>query len=197
MRSILFHTSSTRWPAAASSMPRSCSTASTSARWAVVSAMGDVAHVQDQVGADHLLQRGTEGGDQHGRQIGDEADGVGQDDAAAARQADLAHRRVERREHLVLGQHAGAGDPVEQRRLAGVGVADDRDDRIGHAGAALAVQIARAHDVLPAPSSAASMRSWMRRRSSSSWLSPGPPRKPAPPRWRSKWVQDRTSRLFW
>ena len=41
------------------------------------------------------------------------------------------------------------------------------------------------------------MRSWMRRRSASSWLSPGPPRKPKPPRWRSRWVQERTRRLFW
>ena len=30
------------------------------------------------------------------------------------------------------------------------------------------------------------MRSWMRRRSVSIWVSPGPPRKPKPPRWRSK-----------
>lgn len=35
----------------------------------------------------------------------------------------------------------------------------------------------------------------IRRRSSSIWVSPGPPRKPAPPRWRSKCVQLRTRRL--
>ena len=47
-----------------------------------------VAHVQDDVGLDHLFQRGAERRHQHGRQIGDEADGIGQDDArcrAAAR----------------------------------------------------------------------------------------------------------------
>ena len=89
----------------------------------------DVAHVQDEVGLDHLLERGAEGGDQHGRQIGDEADRVGQDDAPAALQAHLAHGRIERGEHLLLGEDVRAGDAVEQRRLAGVGVADDGDDR--------------------------------------------------------------------
>ncbi len=37
------------------------------------------------------------------------------------------------------------------------------------------------------------MRSPMRRRSASIWVSPGPPRKPKPPRWRSRWVQERTA----
>ena len=32
------------------------------------------------------------------------------------------------------------------------------------------------------------------RLSASSWVSPGPPRKPRPPRWRSRWVQVRTRR---
>ena len=36
------------------------------------------------------------------------------------------------------------------------------------------------------------MRSSITRRSASSWVSPGPPRKPKPPRWRSRWVHDRT-----
>ena len=45
--------------------------------------MGDVAHMQDQVGLQHLLERGAEGGDQVGRQVGDEADRVGQDDRRA------------------------------------------------------------------------------------------------------------------
>ena len=39
--------------------------------------------------------------------------------------------------------HLGAGQPVEQGRLAGVGVADQRDDRIGNVGAAGAMQRAR------------------------------------------------------
>ena len=52
---------------------------------------------------------------------------------------------IERGEHLVLGHHAGAGDAVEQGRLAGVGVADDGHHRIRHALAAGAMQLARAH----------------------------------------------------
>ena len=39
------------------------------------------------------------------------------------------------------------------------------------------------------------IRSSISRRSISSWLSPGPPRKPKPPRCRSRWVHDRTRRL--
>ena len=38
------------------------------------------------------------------------------------------------------------------------------------------------------------MRSPIRRRSASIWVSPGPPMKPKPPRWRSRWVHDRTRR---
>ena len=64
--------------------------------------MRDVAHMQDHVGLNHLLQRGAEGRDQHGRQVGDEAHGVGQDDLEAARQLHGAQGRIERRE-----QHVG------------------------------------------------------------------------------------------
>ena len=39
------------------------------------------------------------------------------------------------------------------------------------------------------------MRFCNRRRSVSSWVSPGPRRPMAPPRWRSRWVQPRTSRV--
>ena len=43
-------------------------------------------------------------------------------------------------------QHAAPGQPVEQRRLAGIGVADDRDDRKRHLLALGAVQVAGAPD---------------------------------------------------
>ncbi len=64
------------------------------------------------------------------------------------RQLDVAQRRVERGEQHVLRQHRGARQPVEQRRLAGVGVADQRHHRIGHVAALLAVERARALDLL-------------------------------------------------
>src|SRR5262252_6643519 len=41
------------------------------------------------------------------------------------------------------------------------------------------------------------IRSSIMRRSVSIWVSPGPPRKPKPPRWRSRCVQERTNLLFW
>ena len=78
------------------------------------------------------------------RQVGDEADRVGQDDRRAVRQAHAPQRRIERGKQHVLGQHAGTGQPVEQRRLAGIGVADERDDRKRHLLALGAVQVAGA-----------------------------------------------------
>ena len=59
---------------------------------------------------------------------------------------DLAHGGIERLEHLVAGDHASAGEPIEERRLAGVGVADDRHHGIRHALAAGAVQRAGPDD---------------------------------------------------
>ena len=70
--------------------------------------VGHVAHVQDHVGLDHLFERRAERRDQHGRQIGDEADRVGQDIRSAVRQVDRAQRRIERREQHVGRQHARA-----------------------------------------------------------------------------------------
>ena len=68
------------------STPSSRSTSSTSARCCSRIGMGDVAHMHDQVGLQHLFEGGAEGGDQMGRQVGDEADRVG-DHAAAGRPA--------------------------------------------------------------------------------------------------------------
>ena len=108
--------------------------------------MGHVAHVQHQIRGAHLFQRGAEGGDQVGRQIGHEADGVGQDRLLSGRQVEHAHGRVERREQLVAGADRGAGQPVEQGRLAGVGVADQGDRRVARPLARRAVQAARPAD---------------------------------------------------
>ena len=105
-------------------------------------AMGDVADMEDQVGLDHLFQRGAEGRHQRGRQVRDEADGVGQDDPVAARQDDRAQRRIEGGEQHVGREHRRAGQPIEQRRLSGIGVADQRNDRIRHAFPAVAVELA-------------------------------------------------------
>jgi hypothetical protein len=94
--------------------------------------IGHVTQMDDQIGLDHLLQRRPEGGHQMRRQFRDEADRVRQDHLGAVRQDDPSQRRVERGEQHVLGHHAGARQPVEQRRLAGIGVADQGHDRQHH-----------------------------------------------------------------
>ena len=101
--------------------------------------------MQQQVGVHRLLERRAERRDQRVRQLADEPDGVRQGDRPDRRQVEPARRRVERREQLVGGVRPGARQRVEQRRLAGVGVADDRDREhlAAHARAAL-------HRALPA-----------------------------------------------
>ena len=64
------------------------------------------------------------------------------------RQFQQPHRRIERGEKHVSGDDLGAREPVEQRRLAGVGVADQRDDRVWNVLAAGAMQRSRLLDGL-------------------------------------------------
>src|ERR1700751_1224221 len=56
------------------------------------------------------------------------------------RQVKRAQGRIERGEQHVRGLNLGAGQPVEQRRFAGVGVADKRHDTIRYPLAAGAMQ---------------------------------------------------------
>src|SRR5690606_8662001 len=58
------------------------------------------------------------------------------------RQAHAPERRVERGEQHVLRQHPCPGQPIEQCRLARIGVADDSDHRKRYFAALGAVQIA-------------------------------------------------------
>ena len=96
--------------------------------------VGPVDDVQQQVGGGDLLQRRAERLDQLVRQVPDEADGVGERVLPAVGRLRAPDRRVEGREQRVLHEHAGAGQPVEQAGLAGVGVAGDR-----HAGDGVAI----------------------------------------------------------
>ena len=57
-------------------------------------------------------------------------------------------RRIERGEQHVGRQHVRRRHAVEQRRFAGIGVADQRHDRIRHALAAVAMQLAGALDLV-------------------------------------------------
>ena len=45
--------------------------------------MREISHVQDQVGLQHLFERGAERGDELCGKVGDKADRVGEDDAPA------------------------------------------------------------------------------------------------------------------
>ncbi len=64
--------------------------------------------VQEQVGVLRLLERRAERGEEILRQVADEADRVGDDDLALAREAEAPRAGVERREELVLGEHVAA-----------------------------------------------------------------------------------------
>ena len=138
--------------------------------------------VDQVVGAAGDLERALERLDEAVRQAADEADGVGEQHRLAAGQREAAGRRVERGEQAVLGQHAGVGQRVEQRRLAGVGVADDRDGGEPAAVALLALQVAGARRARSSSASRLLMRRMIRRRSTSSLVSPPPKRVPTPPR---------------
>ena len=85
--------------------------------------------VDDKVGVGHLLQRRPERLDELVRQMAHEAHRVGQREDAAVAGRRTPSGGVEGGEERVLDEDAGAGQPVQQRRLAGVGVA--RDDNAG------------------------------------------------------------------
>ena len=84
--------------------------------------------VEDQVGDERLLERRGEALHELGRQPPDEADRVGHEVALAV-VLEAARRRVERLEETVLDRHLGAGERVQQRRLADVRVPGERDRR--------------------------------------------------------------------
>ena len=75
-----------------------------------------------------FFQRCLEAIDQVGRQIGNETDGVNQRRLAERGKLKLADSRIEGRERHVLGKDIRAGQAVEQRGLAGVGIAYQRDN---------------------------------------------------------------------
>ena len=96
--------------------------------------------VDQQVRLGDHLQGGAERLDQLVRQLAHESDRVRQQHRLPARQGQPPGARVEGGEQPVLHQDAGVGQLVEQRGLAGVGVADERDGRQPAAPAGLALQ---------------------------------------------------------
>ena len=93
--------------------------------------MGPIHDVKQQVCLADLLQRRAECLDELGRQRTDEAHGVRQREGPTVRGLCPANGRVEGGEQLVVDQDSGAGEPVQQGGLAGIGVA--RDGHAGHA----------------------------------------------------------------
>ena len=89
--------------------------------------VGGIDDLEQQIGAHHLLERGAEGVDEVVGQLVDEADRIGHDDGAARGQRHLAAGRVERGEEHVGGVDVRIGQGIEERALAGVRVADERD----------------------------------------------------------------------
>ena len=110
--------------------------------------MRDIADVENDIGFQHFLQRRAKRRHQLRRQVGDEADRVRQHRLAAMRQTERAQRRIERRKQHVGGLHVGAGQAVEQRRLSGIGVADQRHHAVRHPLPAGAMQPPRRLDLL-------------------------------------------------
>ena len=98
--------------------------------------------MQQEVGFLHLLECRAEGLDERVRQLLDETDGVGQEDFLLLGQDEVARRRVECREELVLGKDFRAREPVQECRFARVGVADEGDERDARELAAATVQVA-------------------------------------------------------
>ena len=94
------------------------------------------------------LQRALERLDQAVWQVADEADRVGDEHRLAARQRKPRVVGSSVANKPVLDQHARVGEVVQQRRLAGVGVPDDRDRGEAAAAAALALQVASRGEVL-------------------------------------------------
>ena len=86
-----------------------------------------VDHVQEQIGVHGFFQRRTERCDQRMRQVADEADRVRDDDLARRRHPEAPRGGVEGREKLVCGERARVRQGIEQGRLAGIGIADERD----------------------------------------------------------------------
>src|SRR5689334_9791331 len=101
--------------------------------------MADVAHMQDYVSGEHLLQRGAERSNQCGGKFGDKTDGVRKNNGAPAWQRYIAHGGIKGCKEQILGENIRRRQLVEEGGFAGVGVADEGNDGKGHALPALAV----------------------------------------------------------
>ncbi len=86
---------------------------------------GGIDDVDEEIGEERFLEGRFEGFHKPVGQAADETDGIGEEKRLAVRKIDAPGGCIEGGEKLVLGQDVGGGDLVEERRLAGIGVADD------------------------------------------------------------------------
>jgi len=138
--------------------------------------------VEQHLGLRHFFERGAEAGDQGVGQVADEADGVREEDLAAAGQLEGAEFGIESGKHARGCEDPGAGERVEERALAGVGVSDQGDGGDGTASRRWRCCLRTRRTALRS-SLSWSMRRWIWRRSVSSLVSPGPRVPMPPPSW--------------
>ncbi len=100
------------------------------------------------VEVERFLERGAERRDQVVRQVADEAHGIRHHHIARPFDPDAAGGRIERGEQLVRRVGVGAGQGIEQRRLAGVGVPHQRHRQRAATGPRAALRDALALDRL-------------------------------------------------
>src|SRR5690606_76706 len=104
-----------------------------------------IAHIDDveqQIGVLRLFEGGTECREELFGQVPNETHRVGDDHLPLTWETDATRASVERREELVLCENVRIREHVQQRALARVRVADDRDDRNAAAGASRAALLA-------------------------------------------------------
>ena len=146
-RSILFQTSSMARSDVFTSMSRPCSTFSTSRRWASVSAceMSRTCRIRSASTTSSSVARKA-ATSMVGRL---EMNPTVSDRMMRRPEGSFTSRMVGSRvaKTWSWARTLGPGNAVEQRRLAGVGVADDGDDRVGDLAAAGAVEFARLDDL--------------------------------------------------
>ena len=85
-----------------------------------------IGDVEQEVRLACFFQRGLEAGNQTVRQVADESHRVAEEHRPPSWQLPAAGAGVEGGEELVLGEHVGAREPVEERALPRIGVADER-----------------------------------------------------------------------
>src|SRR4029077_2880013 len=88
--------------------------------------MTRVDHVQQEIRLVDFLERRAEARDEIVRQLANESNGIGQENLRVLAEVDLSRQRTERGNSAVFNEPLGRiPDRAQDRRLAGVGVANE------------------------------------------------------------------------